>query len=234
MIKLSIANQLIAGRIPYNKAVFDAILSNVMGRLEVLNKILLKKTYLVGERISVADIFIATSLTSAFTSLIDASLRAKIPNVVRYVNTIINTPKLASVFGKVEFIEKQPQFVAPAKEKKAKEPKPEQPKAEKKPKAPKAKEVDEEEEPLVPEEPKAKNPLDDLPKSSLNLETWKREYSNRDTRGKDGSLEWLYANWDNEGFSAWRVDFKYNDELTLPFMSANQVSLRLLRFPEHC
>lgn len=28
---------------------------------------------------------------------------------------------------------------------------------------------------------------------------------------------------DNEGFSCWRVDFKYNEELTQVFMSANQI-----------
>ena len=42
------------------------------------------------------------------------------------------------------------------------------------------------------EEPKAKNPLDSLPKSTFNLEDWKRAYSNLDTRGPGGSLEWFY------------------------------------------
>ena len=28
---------------------------------------------------------------------------------------------------------------------------------------------------------------------------------------------------DHEGFSTWRVDFKYNDELTQTFMSSNQI-----------
>jgi len=68
-----------------------------------------------------------------------------------------------------------------------------------------------------------KNPLDDLPKSSFNLEDWKRAYSNKDTRGKDGALEWLYEHLDKEGFSLWRVDFKYNEELTQTFMSSNQI-----------
>jgi elongation factor 1-gamma len=47
---------------------------------------------------------------------------------------------------------------------------------------------EEEEEELDPAEPKAKNPLDDLPKSSFNLEEWKHVYSNRDTRDV-GALE---------------------------------------------
>jgi elongation factor 1-gamma len=43
---------------------------------------------------------------------------------------------------------------------------------------------------LVPAEPVAKNPLDDLPKSNFNLEQWKRQYSNLDTRGE--ALPWFY------------------------------------------
>ena len=41
------------------------------------------------------------------------------------------------------------------------------------------------------EEPKPKNPLDLLPKSTFNLEDWKRFYSNNDTRGAGGAIEWF-------------------------------------------
>jgi len=44
-----------------------------------------------------------------------------------------------------------------------------------------------------------------------------------DTRGSGGSLEWFYEKFDKEGFSIWRVDFKYNEELTQVFMSSNQI-----------
>jgi len=36
-------------------------------------------------------------------------------------------------------------------------------------------------------------------------------------------LKWFYEKFDSEGFSIWRIDFKYNDELTQVFMSSNQV-----------
>ena len=55
-----------------------------------------------------------------------------------------------------------------------------------------AEKQDEEDDDDVPAEPKVKNPLDDLPKSNFNLEDWKRAYSNMDTRGSGGSLEWFY------------------------------------------
>jgi len=62
-----------------------------------------------------------------------------------------------------------------------------------------------------------------LPKSSFNLEDWKRAYSNMETRGEGGSIQWFYEKFDKEGFSIWRVDFKYNNELTQTFMSSNQI-----------
>ena len=37
-------------------------------------------------------------------------------------------------------------------------------------------------------------------------------------------LATLMGRFDKEGFSVWRVDFKYNEELTQVFMSSNQVS----------
>lgn len=97
---------------------------------------------------------------------------------------------MKEIYGQPEYTEKPIQFVPPAKEKKEKAPP--APKAEKKPKK---EEAEEEDEPAVPAEPKAKNPLDDLPKSTLNLEDWKRAYSNKDTRGPDGAIEWFYQKW---------------------------------------
>ena len=115
------------------------------------------------------------------------------PNLVRHLETIVNQPKLKDIYGETVYVEKAIQFTPPAKEKKEKEKEPKPapvPKAEKKPKA--KEEAEEEEDDLVPAEPKVKNPLDDLPKSSFNLEDWKRAYSNKETRGAGGALEWLY------------------------------------------
>lgn len=88
-------------------------------------------------------------------------------------------------------MEKAITYVAPKKEEKPKAaPAPAAPKEKKE--KPKKEAEDDDEEPDVPAEPKVKNPLDDLPKSNFNLEEWKREYSNKDTRGAGGSLEWFY------------------------------------------
>ena len=128
-------------------------------------------------------------MQNAVAWTLDPELRKKYNNIVRHMETIVNNPKLKEIFGETTYCDKAKQYVPPAKEKK--EPKPAAPKAEKKPK-PKAEVDDEDDEPSVPPEPKAKNPLDDLPKSSFNLEDWKRAYSNKDTRGADGAIEWFY------------------------------------------
>lgn len=209
-----------------------------MRALNTLEAHLSARTFVVGERITLADIHIAAALFRAVKITVDAEARSKLVNTIRHLETIVNQPKLKDVFGQVEYVDKALQYVPPKKEPKP-APAPAAPK-EKKEKPKKEDDDEEDDGNLVPEEPKAKNPLDLLPKSSFNLEDWKRAYSNKDTRGPDGALEWFYAKYvpwfpvldftqylahsfDKEGFSVWRVDFKYNEELTLIFMSSNQV-----------
>ncbi|EJF60198.1 elongation factor 1-gamma [Dichomitus squalens] len=212
---------LVNGRItPYTKPVHTHFAERQLRSLKTLDTILATRTFLVNERISLADLTVAAEIQRAMNVTIDAPIRAQIPNVIRHVETIVNQPQLKEIYGELQYLEKALAFTPPPKEKKeAKPAAAPAPKAEKK----KKEEEEEEEDDIPKEEPKAKNPLDSLPKSSFNLEDWKRAYSNKDTRGPDGALEWFYQNYDPEGFSVWRVDFKYNNELTQTFMSSNQI-----------
>jgi elongation factor 1-gamma len=95
------------------------------------------------------------------------------PDLVHHLETIVNKPKVGRYLWR-NYVEKAIQSTPPPKEKKEKE-------AARGPKAKqklKAKEVDEEEDDLVSAEPKVKNSLDDLPKSTFNLEDWKRAFWN--------------------------------------------------------
>ena len=178
------------GAVPYSKVHDQAFRERLVRPLETAENYLATHTFLVGERLSLADITAATVLRGAYSSLLGKAERAKYPHTVRYYETIVNQPQIKDVLAGAQLAEVAQQYVPPQKEQK---PKPEKPKAEPKPKAEKKKEEEEEEEePLVPAEPKKKNPLDDLPKSDFNLEDWKRAYSNLDTRGAGGSLEWFY------------------------------------------
>lgn len=210
---------LLRGYVPYNKQIHTVFSERQLQAFRTLDSHLATRTFLVGERITLADIAIAFYIQRAATVSFDAPLRAKHPHLIRHMETIINQPKIIDIVQPMELVEKALQYVPPPKEKK--EPKPAPAPAAK---AAKPKATEEEEDDDVPREPKAKNPLDDLPKSTFNLEDWKRAYSNMDTRGVDGSLEWFYKNFDQEGFSVWRFDFKYNQELTQTFMSSNQIT----------
>ncbi|KAJ7613719.1 hypothetical protein DFH06DRAFT_1344480 [Mycena polygramma] len=219
-------NYLVRGLLtPYSKPIHNTFLERQTRALNTLEKHISSRTFFVGERITLADIAVATLVQRACAINLDTAARAKLSNLIRHMETVVNQPAFANIFSPTEVLEKAPVYVAPKKEKEAKEPKPAAaaaPKAEKKPKA-KAADDDDDDEPLVPEEPKVKNPLDDLPKSTFNLEDWKRAYSNKETRGAGGAIEWFYENFDKDGFSVWRVDFKYPEELTQTFMSNNQI-----------
>ncbi|KAH9851262.1 elongation factor 1-gamma [Lenzites betulinus] len=197
--------QLVKGLItPYAKPIHTTLVERQIRSLKTLEAHLSTRTFLVTERITLADVSVASVILRAVNVTLDAQSRAQFPHIIRHFETVINQPQLKDIFG-TEKKEAKP-AAAPA------------------PKAAKpAKEEEEEEDDIPKDEPKAKNPLDSLPKSSFNLEDWKRAYSNKETRGADGALEWFYKNFDAEGFSVWRVDFKYNDELTQTFMSSNLI-----------
>ena len=173
---------------------------NNIGRLErslnTLEKVLETRTFLVGERLTLADLSIATMVLRAAKVYLDNDNLSKFPSIVRFVETVLNQPRIAH-FWTVKWPEKALTYTPPPKDTKKKEESQkvapsEKPKKTEKPKK-KEPEPEEEEDDLVPkEEPKAKHPLDSLPKSTLNLEDWKRAYSNKDTKGPGGSIEWFY------------------------------------------
>ena len=127
--------------------------------------------------------------------------------------------------GKVIMCEKEPSFVPPAgakKDAKEKKPKAEKPKEKKKdePKKKEAPKKEEKEDEPMPAAPKKVDPLDALPKGTFDLEDWKRFYSNND---EDKSVEYFWSKFDPEHYSIWRGDYRYNNELTMVFMSCNLV-----------
>jgi len=103
---------------------------------------------------------------------------------------------------------------------------------EKKEKAPKA--AAEEEEDLGPEDykpdPKPKDPLAALPKSSLNGDEWRRQYSN--TKPHINAMPWFWQNFDAAGWSLWSMSYNYNAENKQGFMTSNAVEGFLQRCEE--
>ncbi|UNI19099.1 elongation factor EF-1 gamma subunit [Purpureocillium takamizusanense] len=202
--------QPLVGKIPYNKKSVDDASKAVAKAVTVLEKHLTRHTYLVSERITLADLFCASLLHRGFQYFFGKEWRQENPATTRWYETIVNQPIITSVAKPLPLLEKPALTNTPPK-------KPEQPKAAPKPAAAPAAAT--EEEPAAA--PKPKHPCEALPKATFALDEWKRYFSNNDT---DKALKWFWENVPlEEEYSIWRCDYKYNDELTLTFMSNNLI-----------
>lgn len=208
----------ILGYATYNKEIEVKAKEDLKRALVALDAALLKKTFLVGERVTLADISVACSLCWPYQHILDPSYRSAFPNVNRWFLTVMNQPNVKKVVGEVKMCDKA--AVYDAKKLQAAKPQEKKPAAEKKPAEKPAATADDDEDEGAKEE-KKKNPLDLLPPSKFNLDAWKRFYSNNDTRPT--AINWFWENYDAEGFSMWKVDYKYNDELGLIFQSSNLI-----------
>jgi elongation factor 1-gamma len=203
------------GRDPYNKRNVEDSQKAALKAVSVVEEHLLHNTYLAGERVTLADLFAAGIISRGFQFLFGKKWRSENPNVTRWLETIYNQPIYSAVVDKLVLID-EPLKNQPPK-------KPEQPKKEAASKAapkPKAKPVEEEDEEEAPAAPKPKHPLEALPKPTLVLDEWKRQYSNNDT---PDALKWFWENFKADEYSLWKLDYKYNDELTQVFMSSNLI-----------
>ena len=201
----------LVGKDPYNKKSVDEHAKESQNAMDVVEEHLLHNTYLVGERITLADIFAAGTCYRGFEYFFGKEWRQQHPNITRWYETVRNQPIYSAAAPRLEFLD-QPALtnVAP---KKADAPKKEAKKA-----APKAAEPEEEEE--AAPAPKPKHPCDLLPRATFPLDEYKRYFSNNDT---PEALKYFWTTVPFEEYSIWRVEYKYNDELTLTFMSNNLI-----------
>lgn len=77
--------------------------------LTILNSHLLTRTYLVGERITLADIAVACNLLNPYKYVLDPEYRKPFVNVNRWFTTLINQPEFKAVLGNVELCSKPAQ-----------------------------------------------------------------------------------------------------------------------------
>lgn len=211
-----------------DRKVVDSYKAELFAQLTHLDGILVPKTFLVGERLTLADISVALDLLPAFQHVLDAASRKKFVNVTRWFLTVVHQPYVKEVLSEVELCEKIPQFnqtkfndlsakptnkLTPKKEEKKKD--------HPKPQKPKEPEVDDGAEDGVVVE-KTKDPFADMPKGSFVMDNFKRVYSNEDTATK--AIPFFWDNFDAEAYSIWFCEYKYPTELTLTFMSCNLIS----------
>ncbi|XP_046664728.1 elongation factor 1-gamma isoform X2 [Homalodisca vitripennis] len=222
------------GIMQFNKQATERAKEDVKASLQVLNTHLLTKTYLVGERITLADVCVCCTLLHLYQYVLDPSFRKPYQNVNRWFTTIVNQPQVKSVIGNFKLCEKMAEFDpkkfaevqaatkggAPKesgkKEKKEKKPQPE--KKEKEPEP--AEELDPAEAALAAE-PKSKDPFDELPKGTFNMDDFKRCYSNED---EAKSIPYFWKKFDKENYSIWLGEYKFKEELKKVYMSCNLIT----------
>ncbi|OOF90318.1 hypothetical protein ASPCADRAFT_212071 [Aspergillus carbonarius ITEM 5010] len=192
----------------YNKKNVEDAAKAALKNAGVLNTHLTANTYLVGERITLADYFTAALLTRAFATVLDKKFRDENVAITRWYKTIVNQPAFKAVVENPVFVEEAIKYTPPKKE--------EKPKKEAAPAAAAAPA-----EPKPEAEKKPKHPLEALGRPTFVLDDLKREYSNEDTRPV--ALPWFWKNYNPEEYSLWSVNYKYNDELKLTFMANNLI-----------
>jgi len=229
-----------------DKKVVEDSKAELLAQLHILNDFLLNHTFLVGERVSLADISVALDLLPAYQHVLDKSTRADLTNVNRWFQTIVNQPQVKEVVGEVHLCETASHFdnnkykelsqkIAKDQPKgghgheehgKKKGGKDKQEKQDKQEKKKPAKEEEHEEADAADEalaaEPKANDPFAAMPKGTFNMDAFKRVYSNEDTLTK--AIPFFWENFDPENNSIWYAEYKYPEDLQASFMSCNLIN----------
>ncbi|NXR34296.1 EF1G factor, partial [Zosterops hypoxanthus] len=226
------------GILHYNKQATEVAKEEVRRVLGVLDGHLRTRTFLVGERVSLADISLVCALLWLYKQVLDPAFRGPFGNVNRWFLTCLNQPQFKAVLGEVQLCQRMAQFDgeghlghlggqeytwdtwdSPG---------------------------DTwiylgthlghlgihlgghgdtdltEDGPVLAAEPKAKDPFAHLPKSPFVLDEFKRKYSNEDTLTV--ALPHFWEHFDREGWSLWYCQYRYPEELSQTFMSCNLIT----------
>ncbi len=182
---------------PYCKQSADEANTKIKEFMKALDQQVKGKRYAFGEQLTLADIALFRQLKFFFQLVFPKNLREKVfPNVTDWFLRVLNTPETDKVYGKV-ILCNQPLKPYISEKKEKKEEKKKEEKKEKK-----------EEKPQETEEPKKKkvNPLDELPKSRLELEVFKRAFLNN--KDKEDAMKKFWEIYDPEGYSLWRLEYQ--------------------------
>jgi len=106
--------------VPYHKEATNKAKGDIHKAMTVLNTHLLTRTYLVGNRISLADVVVCLVLYRLYKMVFDPTFRKPFPNVNRWYETLVNQKEFHAVMGDVELSQKMMVATAPAEEEKKK------------------------------------------------------------------------------------------------------------------
>jgi len=209
------------GALPNNKNSIASAKSQLFEALETMNNCLASRTFITGERASVADVAIFSSLVLAFKQVLSPENRKDFPHVTRWFQTCAHHKNFKS-FGKVELCSKEANFDAKTfgeiNKKQQGGGNKKQAAAPKKQAAPK-KEAAPEAAASAPA-PKKEDPWAGLG-GKYDFDAWKRCYSNNDTIPT--AMDYFWKELDSENYSCYFGKYKYGDEIAMPFMASNLI-----------
>merc|ERR1711953_1100996 len=100
------------GIMQFNKNATERAKEDVKAAMKTLNDHLLTRTFLVGERLSLADIAVACTMLSLYKQVLEPAFRKPFVNVTRWFTTVINQPNVKAVLGQVNLCAKMAEFDA--------------------------------------------------------------------------------------------------------------------------
>jgi elongation factor 1-gamma len=200
---------------------------------------------LVGHQITIADIAVASALVEPYTDLFEPSIRKGFENVTRWFTTVINQKSFQTIVGKVDLAKQEKRAPKPDKQggeqkpqQQQQKPQQQQQKPQQKPQQQKPKEDKSADKAadLPPEDgeeakPKAKNPLDLLPASSMNLDATKKILFSQRPYNPEFFKD-FWPNFDAQGYSIFFQNYNYNSENRVYFMTCNLMGGFLQRCDE--
>ena len=173
--------------------------------IKILESELTNKDYIVGNRLTLADIVLFRYLRFFMIFQFPEGKRNKLmPNITRWFENIMNSKEAIKAYGKTVLC-KIP--VKPFMDKiiTHKEKSKDDNKHIKKDKNENKKE-EEEENTSIPSTKKEKNPLDLLPPSKFNLDDFKRSFLNN--KNKSEAIKKFWEDFDPEGYSFWWMEYQ--------------------------
>ena len=165
--------------------------------MRTLDAQLKDKEFVMGAKLTLADVTLFRELKYFFQLVFPKGLRDKVfPNATKWFQKMAETEEVKKAYGKI-LLCNQPlkPFIKEEKQEKKEEPK----KGKKH-----EKEEPQKEEP--PKEKKKVNPLDELPPSKLELESFKRAFLNN--KNKEDAMNKFWEIYDPEGYSLWWVEYQ--------------------------
>lgn len=239
--------------IQHEKRAVETSRTELLHLLSILDKFLISRTFLVGERLSLADISLAFDLSPAYAYVLDPSVRKSYVNVNRWYNTIMHQVEVTQVAGTPQLCEYPAQFDAQKfKEyqaakggghgghdhaKKNKKGKghhghgghhggghgQEKPTEEAEKKG---SEEPKEEERDPTEEAMAEEPKKKDPFEQFPKGNWNMDEFKRVYSNEDtekAALPYFWDHFEPDNYSIWYCEYKFPKELTLVFMSCNLI-----------